>query len=390
LDFRFKPEEEQIITEVRDFLQREITAELLAEQAEYRTVSGGPEYRKLLRKIGEKGWLCPTWSEEYGGLESSYMVKFGIVDVMSYMGVPEANIAVAIVGPTLDRYGNEDMKNRLLPPIARGEVEYCAGYTEPQAGSDLSAIEMRAEDRGDYFLVNGQKMFNSHAHVAEYHWLLTRTEMNPDVPKRKSMSLMVVDLKSPGITIRPLIAMDGTRTNEVFYDNVKVPKDNLVGELNRGFSYVMKALEFERMFPVGYGRRLLEELMSYCRKTKQDGRILGKDPVIRQMLTQLAMEMEIQELLYYRLAHSLDTGTVASYEASMQKVLFSELTCRLADTATQILGPSSQLQKGSKWAPLDGVFELYYRWGFIITIAGGANEIQRNIIALRGLGLPLY
>ena len=349
---------------------------------------GGPEFRKLVRKMGEKGWICPSWPKEYGGLESSNMVKFAIADAIGYtMCYPIAGIGASMVGPTIIRYGSDDMKQRYLLPIARGEIEFCLGYTEPQAGSDLMAIEIQAEDKGDYFLVNGQKMFTSHAHVADYHWLAARTETAPDVPKHMGISLMIVDLKSPGITIRPLIAVNGWRTNEVFYDNVKVPKRNLVGEKNRGFYYMMTALDFERMFVVGDNRRLLEDLVKYTRNTKRDGKLLSKDPVIRQKLGQLAVEVELAELLFYQLAYLLDRGTVANYQASMQKVFASETAMHLGDAATQILGPIGQLRESSKWVALNGLTQFWYKWGFVFTVAGGTSEVQRNIIALRGLGL---
>lgn len=397
MDFGFTPEEEKLRREVRDFLQKEVTPEVIAEVAEYCGGAGPVFGRKFIQKMGARSWLCPTWPKEYGGLDSTEMVGFMMRDEMTYAGAPVSLIGASMAGPTILRCGSDEIKKEFLPRIAKGEIEMALGYTEPQAGSDLAALEIRAEDKseveaddkGDYFLLNGQKMFNTHAHFADYHWLGARTETDPAVRRHRGISLMVVDLKSPGITIRNMLTIAGWKTNEVFYDNVKVPKKNLVGEINRGFYYIMTALDFERMFPIGGFQRLFDELVKYTKETKRDGKPLSQDPVIRQKLAQTAIELEAASLLYYQLAYILDKGEVPNYQSSMQKVFATETAHRLADVAMQIMGPRGQLQTGSKWAPLNGEAELHYRWGFIETVYAGTSEIMRNIIALRGLGLPL-
>jgi len=404
MNFGFTPGEEKLRQEVRDFLKKEVTPELIAEVAQYCGGAGPVFGRRLIQKMGTRRWLCPTWPKEYGGMNSSEMVGFIIRHEMTYAGAPVSLVGATMAGPTILRFGDDELKKEYLPRLARGEIDMALGYTEPQAGSDLAAIELRAddksevpaiekgevqvEDKGDYFLLNGQKMFNTHAHFVEYHWLGARTD--PSNPKRhRGISLMVVDLKSPGITIRNMTTIAGWKTNEVFYDNVKVPKKNLVGERNRGFYYIMTALDFERMFPVGGFQRLLDELVKYVKETKRDGWPLSEDPVIRQKLAEMAIELELASLLYYQLAYMLDKGEVPNYQSSMQKMFATETAHRLADVATQIVGPRGQLQTGSKWAPLDGEAELHYRWGFIETVYAGTSEIMRNIIALRGLGLPM-
>lgn len=397
MDFGFTPEEEKLRREVRDFLQKEVTPEVIAEVKEYCGGAGPVFGRKFIQKMGARGWLCPTWPKEYGGLDSAEMIGFMMRDEMTYAGAPVSLIGASMAGPTILRCGSDEMKKEFLPRIAKGEIEMALGYTEPQAGSDLAALEIRAEDKseveaddkGDYFLLNGQKMFNTHAHFADYHWLGARTETDPAVRKHRGISLMLVDLKSPGITIRNMTTIAGWKTNEVFYDNVKVPKKNLVGEINRGFYYIMTALDFERMFPIGGFRRLFDELVKYTKEIKRDGKPLSQDPVIRQKLAQMALELEAASLLYYQLAYMLDKGEVPNYQSSMQKVFATETAHRLADVATQIMGPRGQLQTGSKWVPLNGEAELHYRWGLIETVYAGTSEIMRNIIALRGLGLPL-
>ena len=291
-----------------------------------------------------------------------------------------------MAGPTIMRYASEELKEEFLPRIASGEIEMTLGYTEPQAGSDLAALEIRAEDKGDYFVLNGQKVFNSHAHVSEYHWLAARTDTC--IPKHRGISMMIVDLKSPGITIRPLITLAGWRSNEVFYDNVQVPKRNLVGEKNRGFYYLMTALDFERMFPMGHYRRLFDDLVEYVKVEKRDGEPLGKDPLIRQKIAEMAIELEAVYLLYYQLSYLLDKGEVANYQSSMQKLFSTEVVQRLTSTAMQIVGLCGELKHGSKGVPLAGRIEFYFLHSVIETIYGGTSEVQRNIIADRGLGLP--
>jgi 3-oxocholest-4-en-26-oyl-CoA dehydrogenase alpha subunit len=241
-------------------------------------------------------------------------------------------------------------------------------------------------DKGDFFLVNGQKTFNTHAHVADYHWLATLTA--PEAPKYRGMSLMIVDLKSPGITIRPMFTMAGWRTNEIFYDDVLVPKKNLVGDLNTGFLYVMHALDFERMFPLAAYGRILNEIIDYSRETRVAGEPLSKNPLVRQKLAQMVIEVEANRHLYYRLAHMLDAGQVPNYQASMQKLFATETAQRIANTGMEILGLFGQLKKGSKWAVLSGQVENFYRTSVVETVYAGTSEVQRNIIALRGLGLP--
>jgi alkylation response protein AidB-like acyl-CoA dehydrogenase len=200
--------------------------------------------------------------------------------------------------------------------------------------------------------------------------------------------MLIVDLKSPGITIRPMITMAGWQTNQVFYDDVVVPKKNLVGKKNRGFYYLMAALDFERMFPMGGYRRLFEEIVTYARETMVGGRPLSKDPLVRQKLAQMAIELEASDLLYFRLAHILDSGKIPNYQSSMQKVFATEVAQHVTNSGMEVLGLFGQLKKGSKWAALAGKVEHFYRWSVVETIYAGTSEVQRNIIAHRGLGLP--
>ncbi|MBI4620932.1 MAG: acyl-CoA dehydrogenase family protein [Desulfobacterales bacterium] len=386
MDFEFTKEEKALQEEVREFMKKESTPEMLKETEDMGDIYGGPEGRKIIQKMAAKGWLTPTWPKEYGGLGVSDVASYMIREEMGYHGLPFGFVAAHMAGPTILRFGSDEMKKKWLPRIASGELEFALGYTEPQAGSDLSALNLRAEDKGDYFLLNGNKLFNTSCHIADCHWLACRTDF--DVAKHKGVSMMIVDLKSPGITISPLITMAGWQTNEVVYEDVRVPKENLVGEKNKGFYYLMAALDFERMFPLGRYHRVFDELVEYTKKTIVDGKTLSKDPLIRQKLAQLSTEIEVTRLLYYQLAHILDKGGIPNYQSSMEKTFATECAQRIVNVGMDILGLYGQIKEGSKWAQLKGKVEKFYRTSIVETIYAGTSEIQRNIIAQRGLGLP--
>lgn len=385
MDFDFSAEEKKTLKEVRAFLKSEVTPELKAESLALGYCYGGELGRKFVHKFATNRWLVPNWPEEYGGMGASAMLTFAIKEELAYR-MPLIFVAAHMAGPTIMHFGSESLKKQWLLPIAKGEIEFALGYTEPWAGSDLSALKIDAVDQGDHFLLNGQKTFNTHTHVADYHWLATITD--PDAKRYQNMSMMIVDLKYPGITIRPLITMADWQTNEVFYDNVKVPKEYLVGDLNQGFYYLMAALDYERMFPLGGYQRLFDEIVQYAKETEVNGHPLSKDPLIRQKLAQLAIELDANKLIFYRLAHMIDKGKIPNYETSMQKLFATELAQKITNTGMEVLGHYGQLKKGSKWAVLQGQVEHHYRWSVVETIYAGTSEIQRNIMAQRGLKLP--
>jgi alkylation response protein AidB-like acyl-CoA dehydrogenase len=397
MDFGFSKQEERLRHEVRQFCKKEVTPELIEE--DQREAGFGPYIWDFFRKLGAKGWLTPDWPKEYGGLGSSYMEKFIIMDeVTRAVGGWRILLSVgaSMVGPAILEYGNEEQKSRFLPPIAKGEVEYALGYTETQAGSDLAALELRAtgptgeilaEEKDDHYLMNGQKIFNTAAHYARFHWLGARTDW--ENPKRhQGISVFVVDLKSPGITIRPMQTMSDLMTNEVIYKDVKVPKENLIGRKNRGFYQIMTALDYERVTPSGGLYHLFEEMLAYVKETEFNGRPLAKDPAIRHRLAQLAIDINSARLLDWRVAWMINSGTVPNYQSAMSKAYSTELIQRIYNTWVDIMGLFGQLQPGSKWAPLNGRIERQHRRSVIESIYRGTNEIMRVIIAARGLGLP--
>jgi len=387
MDFRFSKEEEEFRKELGEFLDKELTEEISRQNWEDKGL--GPEGREFARKLGAKGWLGLGWPKEYGGQGGSPMYEFILVTELARRGAHIPNdIARLMGGPTILRHGSEELKKEFLPRIARGEIEFALGYTEPQAGSDLAALEIRAVEDGDDYIMNGQKMFNTECHYADYHWLAARTD--PDAPRHRGISLFVVDMNSPGITLRPIWTMSGERTNEVFYDNVRVPKKRVVGEKNKGFYYIITALNHERLTVYTIERLypVINSLIQYAKETQYNGKPLAEDPLIRRKLAQMAIDFEVGRMIEYRAYCMICQGLELDYQSGIAKVFSSELRQRLVNIGMQILGHYGQLQEGSKWAPLKGRIDWEYRTSFIGTLAGGSSEIIRNIIATRGLELP--
>jgi len=381
MDFRFTPEQERFRKEVLDFfLQEEEDARGAREEWDGGQGFGSHSWA-IMRKIGARGWFCPTWPKEYGGLGLSFMYRYIIMEQMHRFLSWFSTVGAGMAGPVILKWGSEAQKKDYLPRIAGGEIEFVLGYTEPDAGSDMASLAIDAEDQGRYFIVSGSKLFNTRAHFAQYYWLGARTA--DTTPRHKGISLFIVDLKSPGITVSPLWTMGGRRTNEVHFDQVKVPREAMVGERNRGFYYIMEAVDYERISTVGGLERIFGELLSYVKAHR-----LGETALIRQKLAELAVEIESARLLALRAAWMLDRRQVPNYEAAMLKMVVSEIEQTLVNTAMQILGPYAQVKKGSKWAPLNGEFEWRYRDSLEELVTRGTSEIMRNIIAQRGLRLP--
>ncbi len=380
------PEEEKFRQEISDFLDRELTEDLRRQHALDQGL--GPQARAFARKIGAKGWIGLGWPQVYGGGGRPLIHEFILVQEFAHHEAYIPNeVAAFMAGPTILKYGSEEMKKEFLPRIARGEIEFGLGYTEPQAGSDLMAMQMRAVEKNDHFVISGQKSFNTESHYADYHWLAAKTD--PAAPRHQSMSLFVVDQRAPGITIRPLATLGGEQTNEIFYDEVKVPKSRLVGEKNRGFSYMVNALNHERLmiFQTERLAPILKRLVRYTKENRRNGDLLCRDPLVRNRLAQLAIEIEVAKCLEYRAFALLQEGRSPDYEAGIVKLFGSELRQRLSYQAMEIIGFEARLEEGSKWAPLNGEIAHLCRMSVMDTIGGGTSEIIRNVTAMRGLGL---
>ena len=394
MDFRFTEEEVAFKAEVHRWLKQEIPRRwteldpgIWEETEESWSIS-----RQFQHKLGQKGWLAPAYPKEYGGLELSHMKRLMLAEELAYNRAPisvEVEITVNWVAPTIILFGDERQKKEYGTRVAKGEIIFCIGYSEPNAGSDLAALQTHAVKVGDEYIINGQKIWCSYAHLADYCWLAVRTD--PNVSKHKGISMFIVDMKTPGITVRPLInILNHHSFNEVFFDDVRIPRDNLVGQENNGWYQLVIALDLERssIGTAAAQQRIIEELVRYAKETRRNGKPIANDPLLRNQLAEMAVENEILRMMCYRIAWMYTKGIHPSYESSMTMVFSSELMRRLANVGMHIMGHYGELDRDSKWAPLNARIMRMYLSSISIGVGGGSNEIQRNIIAMRGLGLP--
>lgn len=392
MDFRFTEEQEAFRQELRQFLRENLGPDWKGIDPDaYFHDENWPRIRQLTRKLAEKGWLTLAWPREYGGQGRPHIEQMIYNEEMAYFRAPTRDVTIGteLVGPTLMIYGTEEQKRRFLPEIASGNAVYCQGFSEPESGSDLASLQLRAVEDGDDFVVTGSKIWTSGAHRATHCYLMARTD--PEAPKHRGISVFIVDMKTPGIQVRPIINMFGVHYfNQVFFDNVRVPKQNMVGEKNRGWYVAATSLDFERS---GVGRfaanrRSLEELVKLARETRVGGMLLSEDPLVRHRLADLWISNEAGRLVAYNVAWMQSQGQVPNKEASISKLMGSEIAQRIHQLGVEMVGLYGILDKGSRWAFLNG--RLAWEWmdSISFTIRAGTSEVQRNIIATRGLGLP--
>ncbi len=390
MDFEFSPEQRAFVEEVERFLDEhddpevfDVTRENMAQ------IVDTPERRAFMASMGERGWLGMTWPAEYGGQEGEGIYEYLLNESLARRGGPQIGKGVGIVGKTIIRHGSDKLKQEFLPKILRNEVEFAVGYSEPNAGSDAASMQLKATRDGDGWRLNGQKTWTTSAHFAEWYWVGARTD--PKAPKHTGITLFLVPLDHPGITVKPIWTMGDERTNEVYLDEVWVSDDYVVGEVNRGFQYISEALDLERftMFTFSPIGQRLDVLREYIAGSTRDGRPLRHDPVVRRRFAQLATQAEVARVLGLRFVHeSAKGGAAPTSEASQYKLYATELSKRLADASMDLGGPGSVLRVKTPDAPMEGRAESTYRYTVIDTIGGGTSEIQKNIIARRKLGLP--
>ncbi|MCV7400816.1 acyl-CoA dehydrogenase family protein [Mycobacterium fragae] len=390
MDFELDAEQSAWLAEVRAFLHENVTPALRAELAERGQEEHGGEVAAFRRKIGEKGWFGLNWPPEYGGLGLGAIYQHLLMREFEYWGVPGPDLTVTSVAPMIMRHGTEQNKKEFLPPIARGEMTCAVGYSEPEAGTDLASLRTRAVRDGDEWVITGSKIWNSGAQRATHEWLCVRTD--PSAARHRGISVIIVPVNLPGITIRPLYAWSGYRTNEVFFDEVRVPVGNLIGEVNQGWTYITGALDLERgaLTNAGDLRRALDELTELAARPGRDGTVPLRSASFRRRLAQAEADVEAAVLMGYEAASLLDSGVIPTVEVSVEKVFSSELRQRIADLAIDLLGPDGLLAYRSPAAPLDGQFERLYRVSPLMRFGGGTNEVLRDVIAQRGHGMPSY
>lgn len=395
MDFHITEQAQVLQQEIREFLKKELPSGWVGYGIgeEYGTDEGWAAARQMSKKLSAKGWLTMFWPKKYGGLEAPFTEHLIYLEEMNYHRVPGIDMGiggVSWVASCLMLFGSEEQKKEHLPRIAQAEEFWCTGYSEPGAGSDLASLQCRAVEADDEYIINGQKIWTSAAHRAHYCWLAART--NPDVPRHKGISVFLVNMKTPGVTVRRLPNMLGHSSfNEVFFDEVRVPRSNLVGEKDRGWYYVAVGLDYERASLVGVParhKRMVDDLVQYANQTKRNGQVLSRDPIVKHKLTNIAIECEVCRLLCYKVAWMQSRGLAPDSESAMAKIMGSELGLRVARVGMELLGLYGQLRRDSEWACLGGLIQSSYLDSVGAAIAGGTPEINRNVVAIRGLGLP--
>ncbi len=376
----FSPDEERVRDAIRAFLSAALPPPDVIREDGW--ISGfSPEFS---RRMGAAGWIGMTWPKAYGGGERSYVERAIVTEELLRAGAPTAAhwTGDRQIGPSLLAHGNEEQKREILPRIVRGELVFCLGMSEPGAGSDLAALKTRAVDDGDAFVVEGQKVWTSLASQAHYCYLVARTD--PDAPRHRGISELLVDMSLPGVSVRPLVDMTGEHHfNEVFFEHVRVPKRWLIGEQNRGWFQIASQLDYER---AGMERLLsyaplVSDLEAHLRATGRTA-----DPLVRQRLARFHGELAVGRLLLYRIAWNLSRGVTPTADTALAKLYGTELEQRLARFAGEMLADEAVLPAGG--APLAARVARALLAAPGLTIRGGTVEILRNIVAQRGLGLP--
>ena len=351
--------------------------------------AGGDAYRDIVRQMGRDGWLGIGWPEEYGGQGRTALEQYVFYDEANRAGVPMPLVTLNTVGPTLRLYGTEAQKREYLPKILAGEIHFAIGYSEPGAGTDLASLRTQAVRDGDEYVVNGQKVFTTGGHDADVIWLACRTD--PGAPKHKGISIILVPTNAAGFKHTPIWTLAGGHTNATYYEDVRVPVTNLVGEENSGWKLITRQLNHERVAlgPAGRIDRPLHEVLSWARETRRaDGRRVIDDEWVQMSLARVHAIAEALKLANWRVAAALDEGNLNPADASAMKVLGTEQLWRCLQLLLEVVEAEGYLVAGSPGAVLHGQLEQAYRHAPVGTFGGGVNEVQREIIAMAGLDMP--
>ena len=379
------PEQHRLRREVRDYFQSLMTPEL---RMSMRGAESGDTFRRLVRQMGRDGWLAVGWPKEYGGRGYKGTEQLIFFEEANIAGAPLPFVTISTVGPALMESGTEAQKARFLPGIASGEIHFAIGYSEPDAGSDLATLKTSARLEGDHFRVNGNKLWTSGVEAADFIWLAARTD--PDRPRHTGISLLIVDTQAEGFS-HTLIQTVGNATAATYYDNVKVPADMLVGPLHGGWRLITSQLNHERL---GLGAWADKVFSPYCRVLQwakapdENGRRAIDTPWVRRALADCYVRLEAQRTLNFRIAADVEAGHMDVGLASAAKVYGSETVVEVLRQLIEIVGSSSLVRAGSAAAALLGELEYDVRAATISTFGGGTNELQRELIAQFGLGMP--
>ena len=385
----YSPAHEALRQELRQYYKKLLTPELLEEIS--RSEGVGPTVRKAVLRMGADGWLGIGWPKEYGGRGMTPIEQFIFFDESMRAGAPVPMLTVNSVAPTIMQYGSEEQKKFFLPKIMKGEIHFAIGYTEPDAGTDLAALKTRAVRDGDFFVINGQKVFTSLATDADYIWLAVRTD--PEAPKHKGISIIIVPTDTPGFRCVPIKNMGSMNTNQTFYDDVRVPVSNLVGKLNGGWKLITNQLNHERVTLCSSGmiEGRFDEVVRWAKDTKlADGRRVIDQPWVQLSIARIHARLDFLRLMNFKVAWGAEQNQPLNpAHASSIKVFGTEFYLEACRLMMEILGPAANFRSGSPEAALNGRIGFMLRGIHILTFGGGTNELQRDLIALFGLGMPV-
>jgi alkylation response protein AidB-like acyl-CoA dehydrogenase len=390
MDFDFTPQEQAFADEVEKWLVDNHDPVVMDPTREnFTQLADTPERRNFMKKLAAKGWLGMSWPKEYGGQEIEGVYEYILNEALARHAAPQIGKGVGIIGKTLIRHGNETLKKKFLPMILKAEVEFAVGYSEPEAGSDAANMQLKAEKVEGGWKLNGQKMWTTSAHFGEWYWVGARTD--PDKPKHDGLSLFLLPLDHPGLEIQSLPTIGKDTTNQVFFEDVFVPDDHLVGERGRGFQYISEALDLERftMFTLSPISERSRVLIDWVKTATRDDAPLKDDPTVRRLIAHIATDTAVAKALSTRFVCAAKSGgKPPTIQSSQYKLFTTTLSQRVCKDALDITGPAAQLRVDQEDAPLAGRFEGAYRATVNETVGGGSSEIQKNIIARRHLGLP--
>ncbi len=389
MEFRDSPEEASFRVEVREFIRENLPGQYTPPPFPELVEDRSDFIMHWRAALSSRGWIAPHWPKEYGGAGLSVSEQFVFNEEMAHARAPGVGgIGLNMIGPIIIRYGTDEQKSQHLPGVTSGQTQWCQGYSEPGSGSDLASLQTRAVRDGDDYVINGQKIWTSGAHRADWMFLLTRTD--PDAPKHRGISMFLLDMKTPGITISPLVTLTGDHVfNQEYFDDVRVPASNMIGEENRGWYIGAALLDFERS-NIASSIALRNQVADLVKFAGDWANQIDR-PVSAEMKLELAdraLDAEIARLISYRVVSIQKREGIPNYEASMNKLFRSEAGQRVARTSIRLVGMYGGLYRDCLQAPREGRFAHGYMASLAGTIAAGSSEINRNVIATRGLGLP--
>ncbi|MBC8301630.1 MAG: acyl-CoA dehydrogenase family protein [Pelagibacterales bacterium] len=395
MNFNFTKEEEQFIDEVKSFIDEEKKKpnadDVFApnREADAQTKIDSPARRDFMKILSSKGYLGMSWPKEYGGQEKPGIYDYILNEELCRVGAPSPGKGVGSIGQTIIHHGSNKIKDEFLPKILAGEIDFALGYSEPGAGSDLASLQLKAEKKNGGWLINGQKIWTSSAHVADWYWLAARTD--PEAPKHKGISVFLVKMDNPGIEVHPIETVGEHATNSVFLTDVFIPDEYVVGEINLGWVYICEALNYERFtfYTIAPLEQKFKELVELTNKVKRDGVILSQIPDIRKKIIYLYADVQKAKVLQRKVLSVAIQDEVPQTEAAVFKLFSTKLHQKLANEAMDILGREGLFRKEYDKSHANGKWEWSYRSTLVDTIGAGTTEIQKNTIAKKSLKLPL-